>query len=92
MPDKVKFKWQKPDSFYEYINKKMYNGSEQQLENFKKASIAGNKVIQENKQKRVEEYNKNPNVCKQCGEYYDKKGEAEACCSMQRQALQSNKK
>ena len=43
-----------------------YNGSIEQLKNFKKASIIGNKKIQENKQKRIEEYNKDPNFCKQC--------------------------
>jgi len=54
----------------------MYNGSKEQLKNFKNAGTIGNQVIQENKQNRITEYNKNPNTCKFCGNVfsYEKRG------------------
>ena len=49
---------------------KNYIGSEEHLENFKKAGAAGNLKLQEQKQKRIEEYDKNPNFCKQCNKTF----------------------
>lgn len=45
---------------------KNYQGSKEHLENWLKAGKLGNKKIQEIKQKRIEEYNKNPKRCKNC--------------------------
>ena len=55
--------------------------SDKQLKNLKKASIAGNIKIQENKQKRIKEYNKNPNKCKFCNNIILYKGRYKKFCN-----------
>ncbi len=52
-----------------------YIGSEYHIENAKKASVLGNRKIQEIKNKRVEKYNNNPNLCLNCNNSlpYDKR-------------------
>lgn len=44
----------------------MYQGSEEHKQNARNARLIGLKVIEENKQKRIEEYNKNPKKCAYC--------------------------
>lgn len=60
-----------------------YYKSEKHLESAKNASVKGNLKIQELKQKRIEEYYKNPKLCKECGEpiVYEKKNEKIFCNS-----------
>ena len=70
----------------------MYNGSKQQLENFKKAGELGNQKIQENKQKRKEEYNKNPNSCKECGTNFSYEQKGKTFCNNSCAAKFNNKK
>ena len=43
-----------------------YYKSKEHLDNIKKASIIGNKKIQELKQNRIDDYNSNPNLCLIC--------------------------
>ena len=45
-----------------------YFGSEEHIENAKKASILGIEKIQELKKERIDEYNSNPKLCKYCNE------------------------
>jgi hypothetical protein len=47
-----------------------YLNSKEHLENIKKAGNLGNKKIQELKIKRIQEYNSNPNKCKNCNKFF----------------------
>lgn len=60
-----------------------YYKSKEHLDNIKNAGIKGNLKIQELKEKRIEEYYKNPKLCKECGEpiAYEKKNEKIFCNS-----------
>jgi very-short-patch-repair endonuclease len=60
---------------------KNYIGSEEHKENFKKAGILGNKKIQKLKQKRIEEFNKNPKKCKGCNFVFDYRHRHNSFCS-----------
>lgn len=48
------------------MSNKNYIGSIEHKENFRKAGILGKQKIQQLKQKRIDVYNKNPNLCKNC--------------------------
>lgn len=60
-----------------------YYKSKNHLENAKNASMIGNLKIQELKEKRIEEYNKNPKLCKECKKpiIYKEKNKKEFCNS-----------
>lgn len=58
-----------------------YFKSEKHIQNTKKASILGITQIRKLKEERIEEYYKNPKLCKQCGNpiSYDKKNKKNFC-------------
>lgn len=60
-----------------------YYMSKEHIENMKRGSILGNLKIQELKDERIGEYNKNPNLCKECQKpiSYEKKNENKFCDS-----------
>lgn len=58
-----------------------YIGSKEHLENFKRAGILGNIKIQQLKQQRIDEYNKNPNKCKKCEKVLSYEERTKTFCS-----------
>jgi len=74
------------------FKKSGYYKSKEHLENFKKAGIIGNLKIQENKKKRIKEYNKKPIICKQCNKIFTYEERFKTFCNSSCSATYNNSK